>query len=295
MVLGLRDILDAPAVVRQRWRLEGAYEAVERYYDRVLVYGSPDVFDVGDGVRLARGGTAEDPVLRLRLRTAPPPGSPSRCGAGTSERTGTRRLVVAMAGGGADAYRAVRALLRRCHYIQATAGAVVVLVTGPFLPAADRARLQRARRRAPGQLLPGRRLRRLPGRRRSGGGDGGLQHHRRDPHLGDARAAGAPGRPERRAADARPAVRGTRLGGLAAPPGPQRGTLGKAVAAILDGPAPTPVRLPDLGGRRAGTDRLLDSLDGRRSPRVAAVAARRAAPTLLGPVSSVRDDDYLLA
>src|SRR5215218_10665545 len=38
VVLGLRDILDAPPVVRERWRLEGAFEALERYYDRVLVY-----------------------------------------------------------------------------------------------------------------------------------------------------------------------------------------------------------------------------------------------------------------
>ena len=46
MVLGLQDILDAPATVRQRWHLEGAFEAVERHYDDVLVYGSREVFDV---------------------------------------------------------------------------------------------------------------------------------------------------------------------------------------------------------------------------------------------------------
>jgi predicted glycosyltransferase len=46
VVLGLRDILDAPTTIRHRWRLEGAFEAVERHYDDVLVYGSQDVFDV---------------------------------------------------------------------------------------------------------------------------------------------------------------------------------------------------------------------------------------------------------
>jgi hypothetical protein len=46
IVLGLRDILDAPEVVRRRWSVEGAYEAVNRYYDRVLVYGSRAVFDL---------------------------------------------------------------------------------------------------------------------------------------------------------------------------------------------------------------------------------------------------------
>jgi predicted glycosyltransferase len=47
IVLGLRDILDAPEVVQRRWRAEGAYAAVERYYDRVLVYGERVVFDLG--------------------------------------------------------------------------------------------------------------------------------------------------------------------------------------------------------------------------------------------------------
>ena len=63
-VLGLRDILDAPEVVRQRWLVEGAYDAIERYYDTVLVYGKREVFDapvIGPparwlgGIRVDRG------------------------------------------------------------------------------------------------------------------------------------------------------------------------------------------------------------------------------------------------
>src|SRR6476620_9779533 len=46
IVLGLRDILDAPEVVCQRWQIEGAFEAITKYYDRVLVYGMREVFDL---------------------------------------------------------------------------------------------------------------------------------------------------------------------------------------------------------------------------------------------------------
>src|SRR5438132_11285479 len=46
LVLGLRDIIDAPEVITQRWQLEGAYEAMERFYDLVCVYESRDVFDL---------------------------------------------------------------------------------------------------------------------------------------------------------------------------------------------------------------------------------------------------------
>ncbi len=48
VVLGLRDIIDAPEVVRRRWQMEGAYEAMQRFYDLVIVYGSRDVFDLAD-------------------------------------------------------------------------------------------------------------------------------------------------------------------------------------------------------------------------------------------------------
>ena len=44
-VIGFRDILDAPAVVRAEWSKHRLFEQIPRLYDRVLVYGQPDVFD----------------------------------------------------------------------------------------------------------------------------------------------------------------------------------------------------------------------------------------------------------
>ena len=37
VVLGLRDVLDAPGVTRENWREAGHEDALRRYYDRVLV------------------------------------------------------------------------------------------------------------------------------------------------------------------------------------------------------------------------------------------------------------------
>lgn len=48
VVLGVRDIIDSPEVVRARWTVEGGYDAIERLYDRVLVYGSRDVYPLDD-------------------------------------------------------------------------------------------------------------------------------------------------------------------------------------------------------------------------------------------------------
>jgi len=132
MVLGLRDILDAPATIRRRWRLEGAFEAVARHYGDVLVYGSQDVFDVAHEY-----SWPEDLSRRLRYCgyiCAPlPAGSPSDVRA-RLDGDGTGALVVAMAGGGADAYRLFDVLLRAVPALLSQRRCTVVVVTGPFLP-----------------------------------------------------------------------------------------------------------------------------------------------------------------
>lgn len=44
-VLGLRDIIDSPEAVAREWSSTGVREALAHLYDRVLVYGTPQVFD----------------------------------------------------------------------------------------------------------------------------------------------------------------------------------------------------------------------------------------------------------
>jgi predicted glycosyltransferase len=44
-VLGLRDILDDPAAVRCEWLSAGLAQQIDRYYNRVLVYGQPDILN----------------------------------------------------------------------------------------------------------------------------------------------------------------------------------------------------------------------------------------------------------
>ncbi len=45
-ILGLRDITDAPDYVIQHWREQGIYDAMRDLYDDIVVYGSPDVYDL---------------------------------------------------------------------------------------------------------------------------------------------------------------------------------------------------------------------------------------------------------
>ena len=143
IVLGLRDIVDAPARVRRRWQAEGDYGAIERFYDRVLVYGERDVFDLATQYALS-------PTIASRLRYCGYVCTPdlpqhssqarARCLSGTAPDT---RLITVMAGGGADSYPMMRACLDALPAIQAQQPAVMMLHTGPFMPTELRRELQR--------------------------------------------------------------------------------------------------------------------------------------------------------
>jgi predicted glycosyltransferase len=141
VVLGLRDILDAPEVVERRWAVEGAFDAIEQYYDRVLIYGMREVFDMAEqyhflptiaqrlcycGYVCSPQATKYSKVLRRKLLN----GSEAK-------------LVVAMAGGGADAYPMMRGLLDALPVVLGRQRCRLVLVAGPFMPAEQRADLKR--------------------------------------------------------------------------------------------------------------------------------------------------------
>lgn len=153
MVLGLRDILDEPATVRQRWHLEGAFDAVRRHYDDVLVYGSREVFDVAEQY-------AWPAHIESRLRYCGYVCSPTLVPASESVRGRYLRgvpdgeLVVAMAGGGADGCALFETLLRAAPTLMATRPCAVVVVTGPFLPNAARRQLQKLAEGLPIYLVP---------------------------------------------------------------------------------------------------------------------------------------------
>ena len=132
VVLGLRDILDDPDTVRRTWAEQGVLDVLANVYDRILVYGSPDLLDVG---------TAYGIPVRLRSRI-------TYCGyvahesdeqaaegfgsAGSSRQLGLTRgsYVVGTAGGGEDGVALLRATLRAAAALDVEC----LLVAGPLMP-----------------------------------------------------------------------------------------------------------------------------------------------------------------
>jgi predicted glycosyltransferase len=45
LVLGLREVMDAPHLLDAEWKRSGVMEKIDRYYDDIWVYGPPDFYD----------------------------------------------------------------------------------------------------------------------------------------------------------------------------------------------------------------------------------------------------------
>jgi predicted glycosyltransferase len=139
LVLGLRDIIDAPEVTRAVWRRERVYAALERHYHGVLIYGAPDVFATAEEYGLTR-------VMGERVRycgyvcnleeVKEPERVREKFGLGEAP------IVAVMAGGGADAFRLMHAYLEAIHQLRGRVALETIMVTGPFMLEEERKALR---------------------------------------------------------------------------------------------------------------------------------------------------------
>ena len=135
-VLGLRDVVDPPDKVRRDWERDGLYGIVERYYDRVLIYGVREVLDAVTAYGLSR--RLAERVFYCGYVTD------SEMGAG--DRETTRRLLgvngekffLATVGGGGDGRPLLEAFL---HALEEFPDRHAVVVAGEFMSSSDRSSL----------------------------------------------------------------------------------------------------------------------------------------------------------
>lgn len=152
-VLGLRDILDSPEVTINRWQVEGAYDVIDRYYARILVFGMQDVYDIAEKYQLPENAKkkvfycgyvsnldSERNAYNIRAHYL----------AGKSPDT---RLIAVMAGGGADAYPMMSTLIESLPKVLEDQPCVVAVITGPFMPVELIADLERRAAGLPVQMI----------------------------------------------------------------------------------------------------------------------------------------------
>lgn len=124
VVLGLRDVLDDPAAAGREWFAHRCAAALDAWYDAVWVYGDRRVYDV-----------TADIVVPPRLREAVHfTGYLAHGRDERTARTGARRTVLGLVGGGGDGAELARAFVEAAPLHGRTA----TLVLGPQMPWEDR-------------------------------------------------------------------------------------------------------------------------------------------------------------
>ena len=142
LVLLLRDILDSPEATTRVWRKNGCFEAIEAYYDEVLVVGSPEVFDLRREYQFPPFAAAKVNFCGYIARE---PGRLARAEArrslGIAE---AQQLVLVTPGGGEDGHSLIAASLAGLAGLPAARRPRMHIVCGPEMADTQRAAIKHA-------------------------------------------------------------------------------------------------------------------------------------------------------
>jgi predicted glycosyltransferase len=133
LILGLRDVLDAPGVLAEEWRRKNAYAAVEELYDAVWVYGLESFYDPLQGLPLSPRVRAKTTFTGYLRRPDPSP----RLYDDHRLEDFPHRIVVTPGGGG-DGGPMIESVLR-AYEANGPVLPPALFVLGPFMPAPERA------------------------------------------------------------------------------------------------------------------------------------------------------------
>ncbi|MGX7708182.1 glycosyltransferase family protein [Methylobacterium sp. Gmos1] len=131
LVLGLRDVLDAPELLAPEWERKGAL-AVLPLYDSLWVYGLEEIYAPLDGLALPAGVGSRLTYTGYLRREAPDAGPP--------DEPVEEPFLLVTPGGGGDGVELVEAVVRAYEAQSLEHRALVVF--GPFFPAAEQAHLR---------------------------------------------------------------------------------------------------------------------------------------------------------
>jgi predicted glycosyltransferase len=127
LVLGLRDVLDTPATIRDVWDDLGAYDYLE-HYDSVFIYGCRDVYDAEEAYHLS--AHARDVTY---CNYVAPRASKSQA---REDEDGP--FILVMGGGGADAFPLAKTFLDAMPALLREKPLRAMIITGPNMPETNR-------------------------------------------------------------------------------------------------------------------------------------------------------------
>jgi predicted glycosyltransferase len=132
LVLGLRDVMDAPHLLDEEWARRDTMRKISRFYDRIWIYGPPDFYDPLTGLEVPDSVRTKMDFVGFLQRSL------SQDGGATHRPKGDYILVTT--GGGGDGADLVHDVI---HAYQQDPGLThkALIVLGPYMPAKKRERL----------------------------------------------------------------------------------------------------------------------------------------------------------
>lgn len=135
LVLGLRDVLDEPQALSVEWTRKKARQAVEQFYDNILIYGLKEIYDPLQGL-----GLSPDALARVHftgyLKRNRPATKPSHFVNDLQDR------ILVTAGGGGDGETLIDWVLS-AYELKRVDLPPALIVAGPFMPAELRYQFER--------------------------------------------------------------------------------------------------------------------------------------------------------
>jgi len=146
-VLGLRDVVDPPDKVRRDWGRDGLYEIVERYYDRVLVYGVREVLDAAEAYAFSDELAGRLCYCGYVTESSPAPRDLDQVRSDLGVNDG---FFLATVGGGGDGRPLIETFLAAMDRF---ADRPALVVTGELMAGEDREAIARATARRSGVVV----------------------------------------------------------------------------------------------------------------------------------------------
>jgi predicted glycosyltransferase len=135
LVLGLRDVMDAPHLLDAEWRRNDVMAKIDQLYDHVWVYGPPDFHDPLVGLDVPPSLRRKMTFVGFLQRKAWARPLPS------ANRRGDYILVTT--GGGGDGFELVRDVIN-AYRVDPTLTEKALIVLGPYMPGEQRQALKQA-------------------------------------------------------------------------------------------------------------------------------------------------------
>ncbi len=132
LVLGLREIMDAPHLLDAEWKKNGIMQKIDQYYDSIWVYGPPDFYDPLVGLDVPVSVRRKMDFVGFLQRSV----STSK----TSINARNDNYILVTTGGGGDGADLVEDVMNAYEH-DASLQQRALVVLGPYMPAAERTKL----------------------------------------------------------------------------------------------------------------------------------------------------------